>query len=217
MPLTPCSCRDDDPRWAPRYPHPALADADVASEEFRSLGWPGWGLLYHVALTACRPGETNILVEIGTDVGWSTLVLAAALEDFALPGDVWTYEAIPDRRAAAEARIVAAGLGGRVRFHGAFDAALNPVPKEIAFGFVDFAKDEAVNTEALQCLLTRLRPGGSILVDNSGCLGIRAALDNLDPIRYAAIDFPHASWGFWPQRAQGGTPGMTLVQPRRGP
>ena len=212
MPLIPHSCRDDDPRWVPRYPHPALVEADFASMEFRSLGWPGWGLLYHLALAACRPDQDNILVEVGTDVGWSTLVLAAVLEDFALPGEVWTYEIDPERRERAEARIAAAGLAHRVYIHGDFLAA-SPKPLEVVFGFIDFAKDALPNRTVLTLLLDRLRPGGTILIDNSWCLGVRAALDDLSP-RYAVVDLPHASWGFWPQRERGGTPGMSLVQER---
>lgn len=217
-PRTPAiSCRNDDPCWFLRYPHPALANA-VAQEgpsvAFRSLGWPTWGLLYHLVLAACRPDEHNNLVEIGTDTGLSTVVLAQMLMDWRLTGRVYTYEADDARRAGAAVRVEAAGLGDRIELRGAFDGV---PPGAIRAAFIDFSKGGAENIAALHACWKVLVPGGLIVFDNAWSPGVRAAVD---VARYElaadVLDLPHASWGFWPPAPRGGAPGWAVVQKMMG-
>src|SRR3990167_8655576 len=117
----PFSCRDDDPRWFSRYPHPDLAryiEQEGRERTFRSLGWPSWGLLYHLALAFLLPEQDNTIVEVGTNLGLSSIVLAQALVDFQIAGTVHTYENDPTFAEEAERRVNAAQLAGRVVIYG---------------------------------------------------------------------------------------------------
>lgn len=218
----PFNCRTDDPRWFSRYPHPHLAEylaAEGKERTFRSLGWPGWGLLYHVAVSFILPDEGNIFVEIGTDVGLSTIVLAQALDDFVAPtcGQVFSYESDPVSADEARRRIERAGLEGRAGvLTGAFGAE-TWLPDTIGFAFIDFSKGYDLNRLALDRCYEALRPGGAILFDNSETLGLAAVLAEAEREGKTVIHFPHASWGFWPPPTadRGGTPGMAMVQKPR--
>lgn len=218
----PIPCRDDDPRWYARFPHPHLAEylaREGPETTFRSLGWPGWGLLYHVAVAFLRPDEDNSIVELGTDVGLSTIVLTQALVDFTAPvaGGVYSFEADPERAAEARRRIERAGLAGRAMVFGEPFGADAWIPSGIAFAFIDFTKNEALNRIALDRCYAALRPGGALLFDNSETRGVAAVIAEAEARGLTVVHLPHASWGFWPppESDRGGTPGMALiVKPR---
>lgn len=220
MSTRPHNCRDDHPRWFSRYPHPHLCEylaAEGPERTFRSLGWPGWGLLYQVALAFLVPGEENLVVEIGTNLGMSTIVLGQALVDFGLSGHVITYEADADFAAEAERRIARAGLAERVTVCAEPFSESTALVGPLTFAFVDFTKNADLNRLALTRCMEALRPGGAVLFDNSETLGVAAALADAEAQDLSVVHLPHASWGFWPppQGDRGGTPGMALVQKRR--
>jgi len=57
-----------------------------------TIGYPGWGLLYYLLLSHLDPYSENIIIETGTNVGCTTIVLAQALKDSGAPGRVFTVE-----------------------------------------------------------------------------------------------------------------------------
>lgn len=222
MSMRPYNCRDDDPRWFPRFPHPHLAEylaQEGPERTFRSLGWPGWGLLYHMSLGFLIPDEENRVVEIGTNLGMSSIVLGQAMVDFNIRGTVVTYEADADFAKEAERRIARAGLADRVFVRAEPFSASTSLVGQLAFAFVDFTKNAELNKLALSRCLEVLRPGGAVMFDNSETLGVAAALKDAEAEAQSlsVVHLPHASWGFWPppQADRGGTPGMALVQRRR--
>lgn len=216
----PFNCRTDDPRWFSRYPHPHLAEylaAEGKERTFRSLGWPGWGLLYHVAVSFALPDEDNVILEIGTNLGMSSIVLAQALVDYDLRGCVETFEADAEFAEEARRRIDRAGLSSRVNVVAEPFSASLPLPSPVSFAFIDFSKGHDLNRLALDRCYEALRPGGAILFDNSETLGLAAVLAEAEREGKTVIHFPHASWGFWPPPTadRGGTPGMAMVQKPR--
>lgn len=66
---------------------------DMAKERSGfSIGYPGWGLIYHILLSHLDPTRYNNIVETGTNWGCTTIVLAQALIDSGCSGHVYTIE-----------------------------------------------------------------------------------------------------------------------------
>ena len=57
-----------------------------------SIGYPGWGLIYHILLSHLDRTRHNNIVETGTNWGCTTIVLAQALIDSGCSGRVYTIE-----------------------------------------------------------------------------------------------------------------------------
>lgn len=57
-----------------------------------SIGYPGWGLIYHILLSHLDPGRYNNIIETGTNWGCTTIILAQALIDSGCLGRVYTIE-----------------------------------------------------------------------------------------------------------------------------
>lgn len=57
-----------------------------------SIGYPGWNLLYYSALCCLRKNSFNNIIETGTNLGFSSIILAQALKDSHYNGCVYTVE-----------------------------------------------------------------------------------------------------------------------------
>ena len=76
-----------------------------------SIGYPGWNLLYNIALTCMNPNRFNIFIETGTNLGFSAIMIGQAIKDcpFAL-GACHTIEIREEIHKQATANIKKAGL-----------------------------------------------------------------------------------------------------------
>src|SRR5215510_10039359 len=98
-----------------------------------TIGYPGWGLVYHVLLSHLTWDRSNIIVETGTNWGASTIVLAQALIDAKVEGHVHTLEIEPQFAQAARANLERAGVAERVTIHlGDARELLQPVVEGVA-------------------------------------------------------------------------------------
>lgn len=107
-------------------PNPYVAERERGSNDLDSardrtglsIGYPAWNLLYYVLLTHLdvrdRPA---LIVETGTNIGFSTIILAQALKDSGQDGIVHTIEIEPGLVDAARSHVQRAGLADLVRFH----------------------------------------------------------------------------------------------------
>jgi predicted O-methyltransferase YrrM len=108
-----------------RLPNPHLASLERGVENIEqarlktgaSIGYPGWGVIYHLLLSHLDRSREEILVETGTNWGCTTIILAQALVDAGCNGRVVTIELDPANAEKARANIKAAGLESRVEFH----------------------------------------------------------------------------------------------------
>lgn len=82
-----------------------------------TIGYPGWGLIYHLLLSHLDRNREEIIIETGTNWGCTTIVLAQALIDAGCRGRVLTFELDPDNAARANANLQAAGVADRVELH----------------------------------------------------------------------------------------------------
>jgi len=205
-----------------RLPNAHLAALDdVASlDEARtksgaSIGYPGWGLLYYVLLSAIDPESETHLIETGTNFGASTIVLAQALQDSGATGRLQTFEIDPDAHQRAQQNLEAAGLDHLVTQHlGDAKQLLAPVVAELPSIRVAFLDGSHLVEDVIQefrAIEPKLEPNAVVMFDNT----YRIASDDEDQRVHGAlalltaefggnlINFPSVSWY---------TPGMALWQ-----
>lgn len=157
--------------------HLASLEAGVASiEEARkrsgqTIGYPGWGLIYHLLLSHLDRGRREILVETGANWGCTTIVLAQALVDAGCEGRVVAFELDPANAAVARRNIAAAGLQDRVELYVGDSRSLIPraLPEEpsLRFAFLDASHLQADVLEEFRLLRPRLAPDALVLFDNT--------------------------------------------------
>lgn len=82
-----------------------------------TIGYPGWGVIYHLLLAHLDRSKEEIIIETGTNWGCSTIVLAQALVDASCKGRVITFELESDNAVKATSNLTAAGLIDRVELH----------------------------------------------------------------------------------------------------
>jgi predicted O-methyltransferase YrrM len=136
-----------------------------------TIGYPGWGVLYYLLLSHLDPDADNVVIETGTNVGCSTIILAQALRDSGRRGTVYSFEIQAREHSEALHNISAAGLADRVRLFNQ-DAReglreLLPGLGEIRVAFLDGSHllDEVL-TE-FELVLPRLAPDAIVIFDNT--------------------------------------------------
>jgi predicted O-methyltransferase YrrM len=82
-----------------------------------TIGYPGWGLIYHLLLSHLDRSREEIIIETGTNWGCTTIALAQALIDAGCRGRVLTFELDPENAARAQANLAAANVAERVELH----------------------------------------------------------------------------------------------------
>ena len=107
--------------------------------------------------------RAQVIVELGTSYGFSTLFLAEAARRTG--GRLYTYEIHPEKQAYARERIAEAGLSAQVEWRlGDAVALLAGQPGPIDFVLLDLWKDLYV--PCLDAFYPNLAPNGLIVADN---------------------------------------------------
>jgi predicted O-methyltransferase YrrM len=176
--------------------NPYLAEREEGAADLRSavgrtglsLGYPAWNLLYYTLLCSLPPSDP-VVVETGTNHGFSTIVLAQALVDGGADGVVRTVDLDPEVVELARGHARRAGVADRIRFHvGDSREFLGRLAAEV--DHVDFAfLDGDHRAEAVVAEFERLHPlvaacGGKVFFDNTSRGGVAKALRRI-----------HATWG----------------------
>ena len=198
-------------------PHPMLARLEEQSSRLHeavgrtgaSLGYPGWNLLYYTLLCSLNSPQAVVL-ETGTNLGFSTIVLAQALRDSKRPGRVHTVEISQDFAEQARDHLEEATLADLVEIHVGDSLDLLPsllsTFERLDFAFIDGDHSAASVEAEFQLILPLVRGcGGSVFFDNASGGGVAVAL-SLIRERHGGnmVEFPNCSWG---------PPGAVLWQP----
>lgn len=189
--------------------------ADWIPRTGRSLGHPGWGLIYHIALSVLDPHEFNLVVETGTNLGSTAIIVAQALKDSNRPGVVRTIEIDPEIAAEAGRRFELSGLAPHVEsFVG---DSLSRLPElldggeELRMVFLDGNHFHDHVVKEFEIVAPHLADDGVVILDNTYLI----AEDREDPRVNGAlrtivnrfggnlINFPFCSWY---------TPGIAIWQ-----
>ena len=106
-----------------------------------TIGYPGWGFIYHLLLSHLDRSKEEVIVETGTNEGCTTIVLAQALKDSGVIGHLHSFELEADNVRKAKANLDSAMLSDRVTIHQG--DVYNTLPKiaerlqNIRFAFLD--------------------------------------------------------------------------------
>jgi predicted O-methyltransferase YrrM len=198
-----------------------LAEQDADSRDLRSavartglsLGYPAWNLLYYTLLCSLPPSDP-VVVETGTNQGFSTIVMAQALIDAGAGGVVRTVDVDPAVVEAARANAERAGVAGRIRFHVGdsrdYLAGLAGEVDHVDFAFLDGDhRAEAVVAEFERLLPLVTARGGKVYFDNTSRGGVARALERIRAAHGGnLIEFPNCSWA---------PPGNAIWQPHPAP
>ena len=166
-----------------------------------TMGYPAWNLLYYSMISSLLPTVPDpVVVETGTNLGLSTIVMAQALKDLGLDAVVETVEHNPERAEEARRTVAAAGLGEYARFHVGdaleFLTALTDRVPHLDFVFLDDLHERHhVEREIdLVCPKVAVRRG-KVYFDNTGGGGVAEALAHLRAEHGGnLVEFANCSW-----------------------
>lgn len=91
-----------------------------------TLGYPGWGLIYHTLLSHLDRSKEEVILETGSNHGCTTIILAQALLDSGCKGRVVSIELEEDNYDVAKDNIEKAGLSDLVDLRLGDSAAVLP-------------------------------------------------------------------------------------------
>jgi predicted O-methyltransferase YrrM len=158
-------------------PHLATLERDVKTiEEARArsgatIGYPGWGIIYHLLLCHLDRKREEILVETGSNQGCTTIILAQALIDAGCAGRVLTFEIDQSNIAIARRNYAAAGVERLIELRpGDVRSTLPPAissHSEIRFAFLDASHSYDDVIFEFETLAPRLAPDALVLFDNT--------------------------------------------------
>lgn len=197
--------------------NPYLAAMDATSRDLPSavaatglsIGYPAWNLLYYALLCSVTRDEP-VVVETGTNHGFSTIVLAQALLDAGRGGVVRTVDADGGAVEVARGHAARAGVAGAVRFavddSRTFLSRLSTEVERVDFAFLDgdHSCDGVLAEFALIHPLV-VAGGGKVYFDNTGGGGVARALRRIRAeFDGSVVEFANCSWA---------PPGNAIWQP----
>jgi predicted O-methyltransferase YrrM len=165
-----------------------------------SLGYPAWNLLYYSLLCSLPRSGQPVVIETGTNRGFSTIVLAQALHDAELRSPVWTVDIDPEVVKLAEQNLARAGLSELVRFTVGdsleFLRSLRRDVDRVDFALLDGAHDAehvVAEFELIHPLVASC--GGKVYFDNTSAGGVAEALRRIRAAHGGnLIEFANCSW-----------------------
>ena len=75
-----------------------------------TIGYPGWNLIYYILLSHLKPGQHNVVIETGSNIGCTTVVLAQAIKDSLADGHLYSVELDPDNYDKAKHNLMRSGV-----------------------------------------------------------------------------------------------------------
>ena len=188
-------------------PNPYHAELESASPDLEaavkltglSIGYPAWNLLYYCLLCSLPPQDA-VVVETGTNQGFSTIVMAQALKDAGASAAVRTVDIDPEIVPRARHNVEKAGLSDYVEFHVGdslgFLTELAGEQDHVDFAFLDgnhefehvMKEFEAIHPRVAAC-------GGKVYFDNTLSGGVAEALRHIRAqYEGALVEFSNCSW-----------------------
>ena len=202
-------------------PHLATLEADVENiEQARektgaTIGYPGWGLIYHLLLSHLDRSREEVIIETGTNWGCTTIILAQALIDSGCEGQVISFELDPSNVLRAQNNLNAANVSHRVTIEGGDSRKTLPKALElksgIRFAFLDASHlYDDVKLE-FETVLPKLAEDALVIFDNTYCIADKGEDQRVNgflkdmPSKYGGnlINMEFVSWY---------TPGLAIWQ-----
>ncbi len=202
-------------------PNPYLAQQETGVADLKSaiartgltIGYPAWNLLYY-CLRCAVDNPAPVVVETGTNRGFSTIVLAQCLKDLGATTRVVTCDSDPEVVEAARRNIEAAGLSPwvEIRVGDSLEVLAEVVAavERVDFAFLDGDHSAEHVVKEFEVLHDKVsRPGSTVYFDNTSAEGVAEALERiLGKYGGNLVHFPNCSWS---------PPGNAVWQPARRP
>ena len=176
-----------------------------------TIGYPAWNLLYYSLLCSLMDKNNEaIVVETGTNQGYSTIILAQALKDANMKGYVHTVDINGKNINLAKENVFKAGLAEYVKFYNSdavtFLTEFAKKVKYINFTFIDDLHEYThIKNEFSAIYLKIVACNGKVYFDNSSGGNVRRALVFIKRAYPGNIvEFYNCSWG---------VPGNAIWQP----
>lgn len=172
----------------------------------RSLGHPGWGLVYHMVLSTLDPTRHNTIVETGTNLGSTAIIMAQAIADSGRDATIHTIEIDPDIQQEAVQRFELAGLSRYIVSHlGDSIEILQQLPDTLGalrLAFLDGNHFHDHVVQEFELVLPYLESDGLVLFDNTALIGegdedprVNGALRTIvDTHGGNLVNLPYCSW-----------------------
>jgi len=160
-------------------PHPRLKEIEQAITDVQSakdlsgmtIGYPGWGLIYHMLLSHLRPGADEIIIETGTNEGLTSICMAQAIRDTPCNGKIITFERGHLNLIKSKANIKNAGFDDIVEIvEGNIRQTFKPRLEGltgIRFAFIDACHLYQDVMGEFEALLPHLADDALVLLDNT--------------------------------------------------
>jgi predicted O-methyltransferase YrrM len=188
---------------------------DWVARSGRSLGQPGWGFVYHTTLMMLDPDRPNVLVETGTNVGTTAIIIAQAILDCGRDAVLHTIEIDEQIHAEAKRRFDLAGVARLVRSH--LGSSLTVLPDlldgvdDIPLAFLDGNHFHDHVVHEFELVVDHMRSDGLVIFDNTAMIGegtedprVNGALRTIvDRHGGNLVNLPFCSWY---------TPGIAIWQ-----
>jgi len=179
-----------------------VANIDSAIEKTGlSIGYPAWNLLYYSLLCSLSDISREVVViETGTNQGYSTIVLAQALNDINANGYVHTVDLSESNIELAKKNVEKAGLIKYVKFYKANAVAfLEDFAKKVKyvdFIFIDDLHEFSHIKKEFSIIYPRIVAcNGKAYFDNTSQGGVRNALRFIKKAYPGdIIEFRNCSW-----------------------
>ena len=193
-----------------------VSDLETATERSGlSIGYPGWNLLYYTVLCSLSVDRDNLILETGTNWGFSTICLAQALRDSGLAGRVITVDTSSEHLRKAKGNLSAAGLLDLVEMHEMDSLSLLrgevAINWHVRFAFLDSNHECGHVLQEFDLLYPKLDDTAIVFFDNTSPqlteeAHVHLALREL-VVRFGGnlVNFPNTSWY---------TPGQAIWQKR---
>ena len=180
-----------------------------------SIGYPAWNLLYYSALSHLDPKHFNLVIETGTNIGCSAIMLGQAIKDSERPGVCETIEIAKPRWETARRRVATAGLSDYVNCN--LGSSLEVMPElfkkygKVRIAFLDGNHDCDHVIKEFEMVYPHLQKNAIVLFDNTskhenppeGGL-VHEALTYIQSVYEGnLVNFEFTSWG---------TPGFSIWQ-----
>ena len=182
-----------------------VADLESAQQTTgKTVGYPGWNLLYYCCLCSLDPEKEHVIVETGTNWGYSTIVLAQALKDSGAQGKVYTIELEEENLAIARENFREAGVADRIESYVGDSLRLLPQVldgRSPSFVFLDGNHSMPHVLKEFALVEPCLPSGGKVYFDNTEDIGqkedllVFGALKEIEKnYRGNLVRFPFCSW-----------------------
>ena len=158
-----------------RQKEETVADLESAQNETgKTVGYPGWNLLYYCCLCSLDPESEHTIIETGTNWGFSTIVLAQALKDSGAKGKIHTIELDKSNLKIAHNNFESASLTDYIETYLGDSLEILPSVVEersLSFAFLDGNHSMSHVLKEFEIVESRLKPGAKVYFDNTEDIG----------------------------------------------